>query len=221
MCNVYSIRQPRAEVVRLFQVARDWNNNQPPMPAVYPDYPAPVIRVSPGGEREMANLRWGLPSPQAALPASGIDRGVTNVRNTGSPHWTRWLEPPSRCLVPFTSFAEPNDANRSENVWMALGEDRPLACFAGLWAPWTCVRKKSEGEVRGEFFGILTTAPNSEVAAIHRQAMPVILTRPEEWEAWLTGPWPVASRLQRRLANGALTTVARGVGLKEDPAELL
>src|ERR1700742_3930694 len=103
MCNLYSIMRSRAEVSRWFGGGRDRNNNQPPMPAVYPDYPAPVIRVAADGAREMADLRWGLPSPESALPASGVDRGVTNVRNTGSAHWTRWLGPSSRCLVPFTS----------------------------------------------------------------------------------------------------------------------
>ncbi len=48
-----------------------------------------------------------LPSPQRHHSASGIDRGVTLVRNTGSPHWRRWLGPEHRCLVPLTAFAGP------------------------------------------------------------------------------------------------------------------
>lgn len=34
------------------------------------------------------------------------DRGVTNVRNTDSLPWRRWLDRRFRCVVPFTSFAE-------------------------------------------------------------------------------------------------------------------
>jgi putative SOS response-associated peptidase YedK len=52
-----------------------------PMPGVFPDYPAPVVRNS-GGEREMTMMRWGMPPP----PRTG-GYPVTNIRNTSSPHW--------------------------------------------------------------------------------------------------------------------------------------
>jgi len=35
--------------------------------------------------------RWGMPSPTFALKGHKTDSGVTNVRNTASPHWRRWL----------------------------------------------------------------------------------------------------------------------------------
>jgi putative SOS response-associated peptidase YedK len=43
-----------------------------------------------------------MPSPVFALKGRNSDPGVTNVRNTASPHWRRWLAPESRCVVPFT-----------------------------------------------------------------------------------------------------------------------
>jgi putative SOS response-associated peptidase YedK len=46
--------------------------------------------------------------------------------------------------------------------------------------------------------------------------MPVILTTPEEVEAWMTAPADEALKLQRSLPNGTLRIVARGI--KEDPA---
>lgn len=36
--------------------------NLAPMPGVFPDYPAPVIRNTDRG-REMAMMRWGMPPP--------------------------------------------------------------------------------------------------------------------------------------------------------------
>jgi len=140
------------------------------------------------------------------------------VRNTASPHWRRWLAPGCRCLVRFTSFSEngPNADGKPEPVWFALAEDRPLAFFAGIWTPWTCTRKLAEGKVTCDLFAFLTTEPNAEVGAIHPKAMPVILTEPDELEAWLAAPWAEAAALQRPLPDGALRIVARG--LKQDGA---
>jgi len=36
--------------------------NLPPMPGVFPDYPAPVVRNA-GSERELTMMRWGMPPP--------------------------------------------------------------------------------------------------------------------------------------------------------------
>ena len=48
--------------------------------------------------------------------------------------------------------------------------------------------------------------------------MPVILTKPEEIEIWMTAPAEEALKLQRPLPGGALETVARGVKKDEAPA---
>jgi len=40
---------------------------------------------------------------------------VTNIPNVNSPHWRRWLGIGNRCVVPFTSFAEPNPGAKVEN----------------------------------------------------------------------------------------------------------
>jgi putative SOS response-associated peptidase YedK len=41
-------------------------------------------------------------------------------------------------VVPFNSFSEFNKAEGGD-VWFALEETRPLACFAGIWTNWTSV----------------------------------------------------------------------------------
>ena len=67
-----------------------------------------------------------------------------------------------------------------------------------------------EGETTNDLFGFLTTEPNDVVAPIHAKAMPVILTKPDEIETWLTAPAEEALKLQRPLPGGAPKIVARG-----------
>ena len=100
MCNFYSITTNQEAISRLFRVINRYVGNLPPMPGVFPDYPAPVVRNTNTG-RELAMMRWGMPPP----PRTG-GPPVTNIRNTSSPHWRGWLKPENRCLVPANSFAE-------------------------------------------------------------------------------------------------------------------
>lgn len=211
MCNLYSMTSTQEAIRRMFRVEVDHTGNMPPLPGIYPDYAAPIVRTGDAG-RELAMARWGMPTPQKFLAGRKADPGVTNIRNTASSHWRRWLGPANRCLVPFTSFAEPDNGPPGARppVWFALDESRPLACFAGLWTPWTSVRKVKEGETTNDLFGFLTINPNAEVGAIHPKAMPVILRSETDFHTWLTAPIAEALALQRPLPDGALRIVARG-----------
>lgn len=210
MCNLYSHTRS-VEAMRKLFARFDVAAQIVQQPGIFPDYAAPVIRNPVGGgEPELALARWGMPTPAFALQGKKTDPGVTNVRNTKSPHWRRWLSVESRCLVPFTSFSEFNKAAGGD-IWFAFDEGRPTAFFAGIWTPqWKSVRKLKEGEVEADLYAFLTTDPNEEVKAIHPKAMPVILTTPEQCQTWMTADWPVASYLQRPLPDGSLTIVARG-----------
>ena len=201
MCNLYTQTTAKEAMRRLMQVVSDLTGNIEPGD-IYPDQMAPVIRNGAEG-RELAMARWGMPTPPQFLIGKKTDRGVTNIRNTRSPHWRRWLGPDSRCLVPVTAFAEPDKVNKG-NVWFALSDDRP-AFFAGLHVSgWKSVRKLKDGATTDDLFGFLTTEPNAVVAFVHPRAMPVILTEPKEWETWLTAPWAEAESLQRPLSQTML-----------------
>lgn len=238
MCNNYALTRGQAAIREAARAMRDLTGNLAPMPGIFPDYPAPIVRTGADGVRELALARWGMPSsPQVIFEAAGRradrmrarggsvdfdallkvepDRGLTNIRNTDSRHWGPYLGAARRCLVPFTSFSEFN-REAGGDIWFALGEDRPLAFFAGLWTPdWTGVRKISAGLETIDLFGFLTCRPNAEVEVVHPKAMPVILTEPSEIERWMSASWEEARGLQRPLADGALRIVARGVKLDD------
>ncbi|HEY3949604.1 SOS response-associated peptidase [Phenylobacterium sp.] len=248
MCNLYSIATSAAEIARATRADVGSFHNQPPNTGVYPDNNAPVIVHDGVGGRRLDYLRWGMPSSSQAifqaaskradrLRAKGKafdfnellknepDRGTTNVRNTTSKatgkvnaHWGRWLGPANRCLVPFTSFAEPDQDHEGtrQNIWFALDESRPMAYFAGTWTPHACVRMISNGWEELSVFAFLTTDSAEPVKTYHAKAMPVILTTEAECDAWMSDkPWSEVAHLQRPLPD-CLKIVNRRV--KQDEA---
>jgi putative SOS response-associated peptidase YedK len=213
MCNLYSLTKGQSAIRDLFGVKHDRAGNLPPLPGIFPDQMAPIVRISAEGERELVMARWGMPGP----PQYG-GAPVTNIRNAASPHWRGWLGRRNRCVVPPTSFCEYADTKpRKTPIWFALNEQRALFAFAGLWTPWRGLRGPKSAPVEGvhELFGFLTTEANAIIAPIHPKAMPVILRTPAEADRWLLAEPAEALALQRPLPDDALRIVAKGE--KEDP----
>tara|TARA_R110002020_G_scaffold266483_32_gene481453 strand:+ start:1265 stop:1603 length:339 start_codon:yes stop_codon:yes gene_type:complete len=63
--------------------ARDPRERRHPrsLPAIFPDYPVPVVRTAEDGERELVMMRREIPGPK---PLG--EHPITNIRNTRSPH---------------------------------------------------------------------------------------------------------------------------------------
>jgi hypothetical protein len=88
--NLYSMTTNQEAIRRLFRVDLDHTGNLPPMPGVYPDYAAPIVRNAAAG-RELTLARWGMPTRPKFLEGKKSDPGVTNIHNATSSHWRPWL----------------------------------------------------------------------------------------------------------------------------------
>lgn len=217
MCNLYSMTAAREAVLRLFRVGHNRAAAHAPLTAIFPGHMAPVVRATADGERELVMLSWGFVLPQPGK----APRRVTNVRDDkvlASPFWRDSFEA-RRCLVPATSFCEPNgNVKPATWHWFALrGEEaRPLFAFPGLWRRWRGPLKKDAEPVDLDVFAFMTTTPNALVATVNHERMPVLLDHPDQLDCWLEGSPAEAMSLVHEHAPEDMRIVLAGMA-KLDP----
>lgn len=185
MCNLYRLNTGPDELAALFSatVTKEVNWGS----YIWPDYEAPIV-ISHKGERRIGPMKWGFPANMRGKRKTLL-KHVTNARNLSSPFWKpSIMRPERRCLVPFTTFAEPKPREdievRLAHHWFTI-TDQPIAAFAGLW----------RSTDNGPAFAFLTCEPNALVAPLHPKAMPVVLM-PQDYDTWLYGSHEEALSLQ-------------------------
>lgn len=187
-----------------------------PQPAIFPGFTAPVVRKAADGERELVNMSWGF----VFKPADGKAwRRVTNVRDDKvltSRFWKPSFEA-RRCLVPASSYCDPNGEKPASWYWFALkgAEPRPLFAFPGIWQHWTGPLKKDGPNVEIDLYSFLTTEPNDLTSAINHERMTVLLSTEDQFETWLSASQQEALGLARSFDPALMRIVQSGKD-KED-----
>jgi len=186
VCNLYTLNSTRFKAGQLFKVSHNRTLDFAERLTFFPGHVAPIVRLASDGEREMVNMTWGF----VLLRDGYAPKRVTNTRDDkmGSPFWRDSIEE-RRCLVPVTSFAEPDEEKPVRWHWLALrgDEPRPLFAFAGIWRRWRGPVKKDGPTVEQDVYSFMTSLPNELTARINHERLPVILGGQEEHETWLHG----------------------------------
>jgi putative SOS response-associated peptidase YedK len=86
-------------------------DNLAPMPGVFPDYPAPVVRNA-GAERELVLMRWGMPPPQRTGGPPVRDEIETDPRPASGLRLSHDVAERRRRTDPSESHASHSDAGR-------------------------------------------------------------------------------------------------------------
>lgn len=224
MCNLYAMLASQDSTRRHFAVdpARDYLGNAEPLPAIWPKYEAPILRLGEDGTRELVSAHWGFLTPKVSAKTGKALKpdAWNNARDDKLASSGLWKDSflNRRCLVPGTSFREAKGRNPAEDFWFALigDEERPLFAFAGLW-------RRGQPGIEGEEGGwithtMVTTTPNKLVEPVHPTRMPVILD-PQDYETWLYGTPAEAAELLRPFPAEKMRVVRQGSGLLVDKGE--
>jgi putative SOS response-associated peptidase YedK len=175
MCGRASLTASPEELEEAFGLAA--------APAVSPRYniapsePMLIVRAGEGGQREAAQVRWGLIRPGSEYAKAPINLPMEHAARGAMRRTLR----ERRCIVPLTGFYEWKRAGKAKQPYNVKRKDGKVFGVAGLW-------DRLEGGDGNDLESclILTTGANDVVISIHDR-MPVILD-PASYARWLVPP---------------------------------
>lgn len=218
MCGRFAFYSPAEATAALFGASTSADLS--PRYNVSPTQEIAAIRHSPGGEPELASLRWGL-VPFWAKDAS-IGNRMINARAETVAEKPSFREAyrKRRCLILVDGFYEWRREDDVKIPWYISPADEQPCAFAGLWEDWT---DKETGESL-QTTAIVTTAADTFMSLLHAR-MPVLLT-PEHATRWMSGDttllaeaaavypkmqaWPVDQKVNNARNQGADLIEATG-----------
>jgi putative SOS response-associated peptidase YedK len=193
MCGRYELHTHPAAVALAFGL--------PQPPAIGPRYniapmqDVPVVRLNGSGERELAQVRWGLVPRWAKDPSIGARLINARAETLFDKPAFRMAIRRHRCLLPSDGFYEwkqvPGAAKQPMHIGMADGEPFALAGMTERWL-------SPEGEVL-DTCAIVTTEANSLLAPLHDR-MPLVIA-PEDYSRWLDNAEDDVADLQRPIPS--------------------
>jgi putative SOS response-associated peptidase YedK len=211
MCNAYSMTRSREAIRALFRVS----DNRlpaiiPPQPEIWPYYNAPVVRLAADGEREVVYMTFAFPLVRKGL----APKPVTNIRDDKAMNIWFWRESFNlrRCLVPVTSYCDPDEKKPVSWHWFAVepAAERPLFACPGVWKRHSGTLRKKDPDVETDVFAFMTTVPNALAETINHERMPVIFTEEYEFNTWLNGTPEEAHALVRSFPAERMRIVQSG-----------
>ena len=116
MCNLYSITTNQAAIAALFRVINRYDGNLAPMPGVFPDYPAPVIRNTDDWPRVDHDAMGHAAAAEVDVAASHeypqhVVTALARLAQAGEP-----LLSPGQQLRGICAGAEPGDQEKGRGL---------------------------------------------------------------------------------------------------------
>ncbi len=195
MCGRFVAAASPEELARYFGARVD-GEPLPPSYNVAPTTEVYSVRAVADGDDEphrvLAPQRWGLVPFWAKDPRIGSKMINARSETAATNGAFRRSMASRRCLIPATAFYEWQRiaGSATKQPYAISRSDDEILVFAGLWDRW------HHDDDTIESCTILTTAPNSEMAAIHNR-MPVMVP-PHAFDRWIdpeTGSDDVADLL--------------------------
>jgi len=184
MCARITLTTTTTEIADLFGLSYDLSQPLRPRYNIAPSQPISVVRMT-NGQRELADLRWGLIPSWSKEPKPG---GYVNARSetvTEKPAFRSAFRK-RRCLIPADGFYEWKQIGKKKQPYFFRKLGGGVLAYAGVWDVWD----GPDGPV--ESVAVLTVPANDLVEPLHDR-MPAIISE-GQFVAWLD---PKESRAEK------------------------